>query len=154
MKELTKDLFKENFAKKLNLQQFKGNQDVCSPSTGNAQNQCDLARYTSKIYLALMSDIFKIKQAEILQVSSLESFKSKEDRIALIFETYFHKNETEKNSYQKDFPKTTTMIDNNQKILYKTLQSLVLLDNENIFKQSQESKICTLSGNSVSDFTC
>jgi hypothetical protein len=85
-----------------------------------------------------MSDLFKIKRAEVLQVPSVQDFKSKETRIARIFETYFAGSETQKNSYQKKYPKTTTMIDNNQKIIQKSLQTLTLLDNEKIREESKK----------------
>ncbi|GHV25683.1 hypothetical protein FACS1894176_04810 [Bacteroidia bacterium] len=156
--ELIKDVFKENFAKKLNLQQFKSSKDLCAAGSGSSENnqsECDISRYSSKIYQALMSDIFKIKRAEVLQVPSTEVFKNKEDRIASIFDTYFSMNNSNKSAYQKLYPKTATMIDNNQKILYKSLQSLSLLDNEGLRKKSQEAGIgCPIEGTGFENFAC
>ncbi|MDR2540398.1 MAG: hypothetical protein LBD11_01095 [Candidatus Peribacteria bacterium] len=156
--DLTKDIFKENFTKKLNLQQFKSNKDLCATGSGtneNNQSECDLSRYSSKIYQALMSDIFKIKRAEVLQVPSTEVFKNKEDRIASIFDTYFSMNNSDKSAYQKLYPKTVTMIDNNQKIIYKSLQSLSLLDNEGLRKKSQEADTkCPIEGTGFENFAC
>ncbi|MDR0860486.1 MAG: hypothetical protein LBO09_05990 [Candidatus Peribacteria bacterium] len=152
--ELIKSVFKENFAKKLNLQQFKSNKDLCASGSGNSQNECDFSRYSSKVYQTLMSDLFKIKRAEVLQVPSNEVFKSKEDRIAKIFETYFNMSKSDRSEYQKRYPKTSTLIDNNQKILYKSLQSLVILDNEGLRKMSLANTDCSPRGEKVSNIAC
>jgi hypothetical protein len=43
-------------------------------------NDCDMSIYASEIYSAIMSDIFKIKYAQVLNVDTTEDFNS-EDKV-------------------------------------------------------------------------
>jgi hypothetical protein len=41
-------------------------------------NDCDMSIYASEIYSAIMSDIFKIKYAQVLHVNTAEDFNPEE----------------------------------------------------------------------------
>jgi hypothetical protein len=43
-------------------------------------NDCDMSIYATEIYSAIMSDIFKIKYAQVLNVDTTEDFNS-EDKV-------------------------------------------------------------------------
>jgi hypothetical protein len=94
------------------------------------------------VYAALMSDIFKIKRAHFLQVESVKTFAKKEDRIAKVFEVFFATQESNKTDYFLLYPKTVAMIDNNQQFFKKSLQTLVMLDNDALAQLAED---CTLT---------
>ncbi|MDR2191120.1 MAG: hypothetical protein LBP53_08405 [Candidatus Peribacteria bacterium] len=131
---LVDKVFQKDFVKKLSLQQYQDKDDVCI--VGAKQYLCDISRYSFAIFRALMSDIFKIKWAHAVFVDADSKFQEKNKRIANIFKTYFLLNESDESVYQKKFPKTSAMIDNQQKQFRKYLQSLTMLDNEALLKAS------------------
>jgi hypothetical protein len=134
---LIEGAFKENFVPQLRLQQMKGSDDVCFDESNES---CDIARYSSRVYTTLMSDIFKIKWAHFLQVESAKVFAEKTDRIAKVFEVFFatQLSTANRRDYLLLYPKTAAMIDNNQQFFFKSLQSLVMLDNDKLFAAAIE----------------
>jgi hypothetical protein len=120
---------KSDFSKALSLQQFDGAQELCF--SANAKERCDLNRYTSRIFTALMSDIFKIKWANFVGVRSVK-LADKKERIDTLFSSYFAMENDKLPSFQLTYPKTSAMIDNNQQHFVKSLQSLKLLDADNL----------------------
>jgi hypothetical protein len=139
---LKEGVFKENFIEKLALQQWEGTmedrKDTCKE--GVAREHCDISRYSFKIYSTLMSDIFKIKWAHMAGVTSVTGSDTTE-KIKKVFQTYFKRSEPNVSDLQKKFPKTSSMIANNQKQFQKSLSSIVLLDNDSI--ASSASKECS-----------
>jgi len=140
-KKLLEDVFKDIFqgepAKQLQLQQQEGTRDVCLTSSND---ECDVARYSSKVYTSLLSDIFKIKRAHFLQVESVKTFTEKGERVAKVFETLFATQHmvSNKGEYLVLFPKTAEMIDNNQQFFQKSLQTLIMLDNDKLAELASE----------------
>ena len=147
--DMKDQIFIKDFHKKLSLQQYYDMEDECSMPS---RNRCDMSRYVSIIYTSLMSDIFKIKRAHFLQVYSVDKFSEKSERIANIFATYFRMKETNASDYQHKYPKTSSMIDNNQSFFLKSLSSLVMLDNDVLYQTAEEEN-CMLS-DPVGWFVC
>ncbi|MDR0650008.1 MAG: hypothetical protein LBG59_00960 [Candidatus Peribacteria bacterium] len=150
---LREGVFKEKFVEKLALQQWEGTRedrkDVCR-ETGNRLH-CDMSRYSFKIYTTLMSDIFKIKWAHMAGVRSTGESDTTA-RIAEVFQTYFKKKEADLSAFQKDFPKTSSMIVKNQTHFQKSLSSVVMLDNDSL--DASASKECSSPEVSVSVWKC
>jgi hypothetical protein len=128
---LTEGIFQKDFIKKLNLTQWDGREDVCATSS---RDQCDVTRYTSRIFMTLMSDIFKIKWAHFFQVYTVNDLGTKAERVARIFDTYFAMVQ-DPSYFQSKFPKTAAMMDSNQRVFLKSLQSVVLLDNTALYEK-------------------
>ena len=105
------------------LKQAETTEDVCALK----KNECDLNRYSSRIFTALMSDIFKIKWANFVGIRS-DQLGSKKERIDALFSLYFSMESDSLPSFTSTYPKTTKMIDNNQQHFVKSLQTLKVLD--------------------------
>jgi hypothetical protein len=125
------ELLKSDFSKTLSLEQFNGKDDVCALH----KEECDLSRYTSRIFSALMSDIFKVKWANFVGVGSAKS-AGKEARINTLFSAYFAMDSSKLSSFLLSYPKTTAMIDNNQQHFVKSLQTLKILNVEKLVSLS------------------
>ncbi|MBR7036835.1 hypothetical protein IKI14_03030 [bacterium] len=66
-------------AKLLKLQQIAGNgKNLCSLDDDITLNDCDMSIYATKIYEAIMTDLYKIKYAQVLNVDTSEDFKVEE----------------------------------------------------------------------------
>lgn len=122
-------VFKSDFSKTLALQQFDGSEELCFSAEN--RERCDLNRYTSRIFTVLMSDIFKIKWANFVGVRSVK-LADKKERIDTLFSSYFAMDSDKLQSFQRDYPKTSAMIDNNQQHFVKSLQSLKILDSDKL----------------------
>ena len=65
----------------LKLQQRSGKIDLCSIVDSNGIPDCEMSIYATEIFDAIMSDLFKIKYAQVLHVDSVNKFEDKESRI-------------------------------------------------------------------------
>lgn len=125
------ELLKPDLFKALSLGQFGGGVDLCAAH----REECDLSRYTSRVFSALMSDIFRIKRANFLGVRSSKLIGKKE-RIDALFAAYFAMEGSTLPDFQLTFPKTTSMVDSNQQFFVKSLQRLKVLDLEKLLDLS------------------
>lgn len=143
------EYFREEVDKILLLEQYDKNKTLCSPN--NIQPECDISRYTFKVYSNLMSDVFKIKWAYVAQISSAEDVKI-EERMQSFFTTHFVIKEANSKNYQKKYPQTVAMLDSNQSHFIKTLKTLKVL---NISNLSSLSKECSLDDQkSLNNIAC
>jgi hypothetical protein len=149
---LINGVFQDHFVKQLKLQQMDGMKDVClEPSA----ERCDILRYASKVYTSLMSDVFKIKWAHFLQVYSIKgAVADKYERVANVFKVFFATQESNKGDYFLFYPKTAAMIDNNQQFFMKSLQSLVMLDNDELLEKAVEAGCVPPLDGQVGGFVC
>ncbi len=143
---LSTDSLQENFRTKLKLQQYKDADNVCARGK-NQMEDCDIHRYVTKIYTAVMGEIFKIKWAHVVQIYTSKTISEEATkRIAKVFSGYFNMPPSE--DYKKKFPTTSAMIDRDQKFFAKTLKTLFIVDND---KLQYDVKLC--SGN-ISSLAC
>ena len=130
------DIFKWEVAKSLKLQQKEDWKDQCDVNTGNLDD-CDMSIYAAEIFSAIMSDVFKIKYAQIFHVDSVETFqKDKKKRMVDFLSWYFNMTDEKK---IKDFPDTVDVINSNQQHYKSALKNLRLLDNSKLAKMAVES---------------
>jgi len=126
----------KDFQQKLKLQLYKGIDDACAINKDHKMKDCDIYRYVTKIYTAVMSEIFKIKWAHVSQIYTSETIsEDMTKRVAAVFSGYFNMRLEEK-EYQKKFPATSTMIDRDQKFFAKTLKTLFIINNDELYKNS------------------
>lgn len=131
-------VLKWDVVKLLKLQQRLNWKDKCSVEDGQNLDDCDMSIYATEIFSAIMSDVFKIKYAQIFHVDSVESFqKDKKKRVWAFLSWYFGMDDEKK--VIKDFPDTVGVIDSNQQYYKSVLKSLKLLDNSKLAKMAEES---------------
>lgn len=132
--------WKWNIAQILKLQQLneKG-EDNCSLDKKNQLNECDMSIYATEIFSTIMSDIFKIKYAQVFSVDSSEKFAKTEKRITAFFSWYFFITDEYK-KIKDQYPQTISVINSNQKYYKKVLDKLKILDNNKLAKI--EDNIC------------
>jgi len=137
------EIFKWDVGKILKLQQMINWKDQCSPN--GSLNECDMSMYATEIFSAIMSDVFKIKYAQIFHIDSVETFQDKNKRINAFLSWYF-KITDEK--YIKEFQNTVDIIDSDQKYYKSVLETLKLFDNSLLAKKASESG-CPVDENMV-----
>ena len=137
---------KWNIVQVLKLQQKLNWQDKCNIKDSPSLDDCDMSLYATEIFSALMSDMFKIKYAQVFHIDSAESFQSEKNKRVLTFLSwYFDMND---DKYLTKFPETVDVIDSNQQYYKTVLESLKLLNNSVFAKNAEESK-CPITWNMV-----
>lgn len=124
------EIFKWNWdiAKILKLKQLSQWEDKCSWDEKNQLNECDMSIYATEIFSAIMSDVFKIKYAQVFSVDSSENFFDVKKRITSFFSWYFFiVDDYEK--IKKQYPQTVNVLDSNQKYYKSVLEKLKILNN-------------------------
>ena len=130
------EAFKWDATKLLKLQQMVKWKDQCSLKKSPTLDDCDMSMYATEIFSAIMSDIFKIKYAQIFHVDSVNGFENKKKRVAAFLSWYFDEDDEKT---MKDFPDTVDVIDSNQQYYKSVLKTLRLLDNSKLAKIAEES---------------
>jgi hypothetical protein len=104
--------------------------------------------YATEIFTALMSDIFKIKYAQVLQVNTTENYDGKiSERVEDFFKGYYYildKYEVLK----KLFPQAVDVLESNQKVYKNVLDTVKIMNNSEFAKLAEDSG-CPVSGNMV-----
>ncbi len=120
-----------NIAKILKLQQRNEEWvDKCSWDEKNQLNECDMSIYATEIFSAIMSDMFKIKYAQVFSVDSSKNFPKTQDRITAFFSWYFFITKYEE--IKSLYPQTMSVVNSNQKYYKKVLDKLKILDNNKL----------------------
>lgn len=130
------EAFKWDATKLLRLQQMVNWKDQCSLKKSPTLDECDMSIYATEIFSTIMSDVFKIKYAQIFHVDSVNGFENKKKRVAAFLSWYFNIIDEKK---IKDFPDTVDVIDSNQQYYKSVLKTLRLLDNSKLAKIAEES---------------
>ena len=91
---------------------------------------CDLSVYATEIFSAVMSEIFKIKYAQVLHVDDSENFDSQE-KVEAFMSGYFNMDHVnwDYRRIKDTFPQTVFLLESNQKYYKKVLESLKIIDN-------------------------
>ena len=129
------------------LHQWSAWKDLCSLSDFETLSDCDMSVYATKIFTSIMSDIFRIKYAQVLQVNTIEDYDEQE-KVEAFFKGYYYI--LEKYEVLKSlFPQTLEVLESNQKVYKKILEEEVkIIDNSKLAKLAEDSK-CPMSGNMV-----
>ena len=133
----------------LKLRQRSWWKDLCSLSDFDTLADCDMSIYATEIFTALMSDIFKIKYAQVLQVNTIKEFDAKkEERVEAFFKGYYFIID-KYDVLSALFPQTVSVLEDNQNY-FKTnlLDTLKIMDNSKFAELAEDSK-CPAGGNMV-----
>lgn len=119
----------------LKLKQRSWMKDLCSLKDSKWLDDCDMSIYATEIFSAIMSEIFKIKYAQVFQVNTVKKFDEKEkDRVKAFMSWYFFITDEYK-TIQARFPQTVDVIVSNQKFYKKVLEKLKLIDNDKLVER-------------------
>lgn len=132
----------------LKLHQRSWGKDLCSVSDFETLSDCDMSIYATEIFTALMSDIFKIKYAQVLQINTVDNYDAKApERAQDFFKGYYYI--TDKYQVLKAlFPQTVDVLESNQKYYKNVLDTVKIMDN-NKFAELAEDSGCPNTGNMV-----
>lgn len=136
-KSLLKGVYKWNISKLLHLQQKSKWKDLCSLKDNSSLNNCDLSIYVTKIFEWIMSDLFKIKYAQVLHVDTVDNFDAKE-KVGNFMKWYFSISERY-DKINKDYSKTISILEWNQRFYKDILSSLKVIDNSQLANLAEKS---------------
>ena len=132
----------------LKLRQRSWWKDLCSLSDSQTLADCDMSIYATEIFTALMSDVFKIKYAQVLHVNTVKEFDAKsQEKVEDFFKGYYYI--IDKYDVLKAlFPQTVDVLESNQRYYKNVLDSIKLMDNSKFAELAEASK-CPADGNMV-----
>ena len=131
------EAFKGDIAKILKLRQISAWKNKCSPDENYSLNDCDLSIYATQIFSSIMSELFKIKYAQVLHINQSENFV-KSDMISDFMNGYFNI-KTPYSNIRKEYPQTIGILESNQKHYKSVLDNLKLLNNSNLNDMAESS---------------
>lgn len=131
------EAFKGDIAKILKLRQISAWKNNCSPDENYSLNDCDLSIYATQIFSSIMSELFKIKYAQVLHINQSENFV-KSDMISDFMNGYFNI-KTPYSNIRKEYPQTIGILESNQKHYKSVLDNLKLLNNSNLNDMAESS---------------
>ncbi len=137
-KSLVKGAYKWDIVKLLKLQQKSDWKDLCSLDGGNSLKDCDIGIYVTKIFEWLMSDLFKIKYAQVLHVDSNENFEAKK-KVEEFMKGYFLINGWYDKDLKKNYSKTVSTLESDQKYYKNVLNSVKIIDNSKLVGLAEKS---------------
>ena len=141
-------VYQWNFVNKFRLQQMSQWWDLCSLDVNYWIMNCDISIYATKIFEGIMSDIFKIKYAQVLGVDDSEDFKP-EKKVEEFMKWYYSVSK----KYQEietDYPKTVAILESDQQYYKSVLKNVKYLDNTKLATLAKDSK-CPTDGNMVGE---
>jgi len=129
-------VYKGDLVKMLGLQQKSKWKDLCSLVDNNALDGCDLSIYISKLFEWIMSDLFKIKYAQVLHVD-VGDFDKKEKLLA--FMRWYYLLSWEYKELEDDYSKTISILEEDQESFRKVLGTLKIIDNSKLANMAKNS---------------
>ena len=136
-------VYKWDVVKILNLKQHDWKKDLCSLSDESALQNCDLSIYATKIFDGIMSDLFKIEYAQVLDVNTTEKFNV-EDNV-MDFLKWYYSIDGEYKKIKKSYSKTISVLKSDQKYYKNVLDRVKLIDNSKLAKIAKKSG-CPMDG--------
>jgi hypothetical protein len=94
--------------------------------------------YATKIYEAIMTDLFKIKYAQVLDVNTVENFEITEK--VKDFMSGYNLSDKDYKELKKLYPKTLSILESNQIFYKNVLGSIKIIDNSMLATQTQKTK--------------
>ena len=113
----------------LKLKQKSWKKDLCSLDDYKTISDCDMSIYATEIFSAIMSDIFKIKYAQVVNVDKLEWFDPKKKVLDFMLWYFDYDYNGDFKKLQDQFPQTVDVIKSNQEYYRKVLDSVKLINN-------------------------
>ena len=111
-------------------------------------SECDMSIYATKIYSAIMSDLYKIKYAQVLNVNTIQNFSSDWQRKIEDFMTGYYLSEKEYRDLKDEYPKTLSILKSNQQYYKNVLSTVKILDNSMLADLAASSK-CPIDKNVI-----
>ena len=133
-KKFLSEVFKtEDIVWTLKLKQKSWWKDLCDLTDNPNIDDCDMSIYASEIYSAIMSDIFKIKYAQVLHVDTVEDFNP-EDKVLEFMSGYFDYFKKEWNELNAEYPyiQTIRVLQSNQQYYKRVLGTLKIINNSDL----------------------
>ena len=149
---LVKDAFVWDFVKLLKLQQTSRSEDLCSLDDNPSLSECDIEIYATKIYSAIMTDLYKIKYAQVLNVDKSQDFASNWQRKIEDFMTWYHLSEEEYEKLKNKYPKTISILKSDQMYYSNVLDKVLIINNSLLSQKAKESGCPTAWNMSWIDF--
>ncbi len=134
---LLSGVYKWDLTKLLKLQQKSKWKDLCSLEDNPSLNGCDFSIYVTKIFGWIMSDLFKIKYSQVLHVDTNENFDGKK-KVEEFMSGYFLISEWY-DKLKKNYSKTVSILESDQKYYKDVLNSLKIIDNIRLSNESKKS---------------
>ena len=131
---LLSDVFKWNIVDLLKLKQMSSEwKDLCSLDQDSWLVDCEMSINSTKIFEGIMSYLFKIKYAQVLNVNTSEDFESDKNKKVEDFMRWYYlmKNDKYENLKQK-YSKTISVLESNQRYYKNVLDSLKIIDNSKL----------------------
>ena len=107
-----------------------------------------MAIYATKIYSAIMSDLYKIKYAQVLNVNTVQDFPSLWQRKIENFMTGYRLSQKEYRDLKDEYPKTISILKSNQQYYKNVLNTVKILDNSKLADDAANSK-CPIDKNMI-----
>jgi hypothetical protein len=104
--------------------------------------------YATEIFTAIMSDFFKIKHAQVLQVNTVEGYSEKRKKMVEDFFKGYYNIDSEYEVLKKTFPQSVTELESNMDTHKKTLDALKLINNSELATMAENTG-CPEDGNFV-----
>jgi len=128
------DAYKWDLVELLDLKQMANWKDNCSLADDPTLADCDMSIYTTKIYKGIMTDLYKIKYAQVLDVNTVVNFDSIWYKKVLNFMSWYYllaKTETfdEYKKLKSEYPKTIAILESNQRYYKNVLDTVKIIDN-------------------------
>ena len=134
------DVFKEkDLVAALKLKQRSGGKDLCSLDDEELIDDCDMSIYATEIFSTIMSDVFKIKYAQVLNIDDSENFKP-DDKVVQFMSWYFNYYDKTFDQLNDKFPDTIDVLKSNQKFYKKVLDSVKIINNSEMALMASNSK--------------
>lgn len=134
----------------LKLKQKSWWKDLCNLVDEPDINDCDMSIYASEIYSAIMSDLFKIKYAQVLHVNTIEDFNP-EDKALEFMSGYFNYFKKDWNELNSEYPyiQTIRVLQSNQQYYKRVLGTLKIINNSELADIALNKKKCQKNANAV-----
>ena len=132
----------------LRLQQKSNWKDLCSLSDFDTLSDCDMSIYATEIFTAIMSDFFKIKHAQVLQVNTVEGYSEKRKEMVEDFFRWYYDIKSEYEVLKKTFPQSVEVLESNMDTHKKTLDALKIINNSELATMAENTG-CPEDGNFV-----
>lgn len=131
---LVEGVYKGDLVELLDLHQMANWKDNCSLDDDSTLADCDMAVYATKIYDGIMTDLYKIKYAQVLDVNTVVNFDAIWYKKVLNFMSgYYLLAKTEEyQEYLKlkaEYPKTISILESNQRYYKDVLETVKIIDN-------------------------
>lgn len=146
--DLVGEAYKWDLAELLKLEQMSEWKNLCSLDEDYGINDCDMAVYATKIYSAIMTDLFKIKYAQVLDVDTTKNFDSEWKQKVVDFMSWYYLIHKTYDELKDTYPKTVAILESNQKYYKKVLDTVKIIDNSKLADLAKTSR-CPVKWNMV-----